>query len=285
MPISSRRADQVIGIVELEGEPQHGRDRPERDVALVPIEPDADDLAALVGAAAHDAGIHHRGRVRSGFRAGQAEARDFAGVGETRQPVILLRLGAELMQQLARAERVRNHGGHGDRDRAGRELANDLRMRVGGKPEAAIGLRNDHRKELVRLEIGPDLGRQVAQLPGDGPIVEHPAQLLDRAVRGTPAPPPRAAPAAWTGACPSRDCRRTGRHPTRRRRPRSPPARSPKGWAAPCGPSGRSAGTASRGERRIRSWGYRCHGVHDQADHDQVHPYRRMMNKRLLINC
>ena len=35
-------ADEMIGIVELEGEPDHGRDRAERDVALVPVEPDAE---------------------------------------------------------------------------------------------------------------------------------------------------------------------------------------------------------------------------------------------------
>ena len=181
MPISSR-ADQMIGIVELEGEAEHGRDRSERDVALVPVEPDAEDLAALERAAADDAGIDHRGGVRAGLRAGQAEARNFRAVGKPRQPVILLRLGAELQQQLAGAERIRHHRGHRGRDRTGRELADDLRMRVGGKSEAAVWLRNDHREELVRLEKVPDLRRQVAQIPGDLPIVEHAAELLDRAV-------------------------------------------------------------------------------------------------------
>ena len=39
-------ADQMIGIVQLEGKPEHGRDRAERDVALVPVEPDAEHVLA-----------------------------------------------------------------------------------------------------------------------------------------------------------------------------------------------------------------------------------------------
>ena len=66
-------SDQVIGIVKLEGKAEHGRDRPECDVALMPIEPDADGPAALERAAADHAGIDHRGGVGAGFRAGQAE--------------------------------------------------------------------------------------------------------------------------------------------------------------------------------------------------------------------
>jgi hypothetical protein len=91
-------ADEMLGIVELEGKADDGRDRRERDVALVPIEPDAEHLAALPCAAADDAGIDHRSGVGARFRAGQAEARNLLSGGEARQPIILLRLGAELMQ-------------------------------------------------------------------------------------------------------------------------------------------------------------------------------------------
>ena len=55
-------------------------------------------------------------------------------------------------------------------------------MRVGGEAEPAIFLRNDHREEFSRFQEIPDLGRQVVPLPIDLPIVEHAAQLLDRAV-------------------------------------------------------------------------------------------------------
>ena len=37
-------------------------------------------------------------------------------------------------------------------------------------------------KNLWRLEKVPDLGRQVVQLPVDLPVVEHAAELFDRAV-------------------------------------------------------------------------------------------------------
>jgi hypothetical protein len=90
--------DEVLGIVELEGKPDDGRDRRERDVALVPIEPDAEHLAALPDAAADDAGVDHRGGVGARFRAGQPEAGNLVSGGEARQPVILLRLGAELVE-------------------------------------------------------------------------------------------------------------------------------------------------------------------------------------------
>ena len=48
-------ADQVIGIVELERKTDQGRDRRQRDVALIPVEPDAEHLAPLPGAAADHA--------------------------------------------------------------------------------------------------------------------------------------------------------------------------------------------------------------------------------------
>src|SRR5580704_6168758 len=111
-------ADQMIGIVQLKRKPEHGRDWAKSNVALVPVEPDAQHLAALVRAAADHAGIDHGGGVGTSFRAGEAEAWDFLTAGKPRQPVILLGLGAELDQQLAGAERVRHHRGHRGTDRA-----------------------------------------------------------------------------------------------------------------------------------------------------------------------
>src|SRR5215813_7037499 len=84
-------AEEMVGIVELEREPDHGRDRTERDVALVPVEADAENLAALPEAAAHDAGIGHRGGVRARLRAGEPEAGNLLPFGQAWQPVLLLR--------------------------------------------------------------------------------------------------------------------------------------------------------------------------------------------------
>jgi len=55
-------------------------------------------------------------------------------------------------------------------------------MGIGGKAQAAVDLGNDHREEFVALEKVPNLGRQIAQLPADAPLVEHAAELVDRAV-------------------------------------------------------------------------------------------------------
>ena len=55
MPMSSVVAEQMIGIAQLEGEAQNRRDRSERDVALVPVETNAQYVAAVESAAANDA--------------------------------------------------------------------------------------------------------------------------------------------------------------------------------------------------------------------------------------
>src|SRR5262249_28036443 len=110
--------------------------------------------------------------------AGESKTWDFLCLRKPRKPVVLLLLGAELVQQLARAERIRHHRGDCTADRARRDLANDLGVRVGRKSQSAILLRNDQRKEFAALEKIPDLGRQIAQLPIYLPIVEHAAELV-----------------------------------------------------------------------------------------------------------
>ncbi len=177
-----RSTQEAIGIAELEGQAQHGRDRTQRDVALVPVQPDAQHLGVAKAAAADDAAIGHGGGIGAGFGAGQAEGRDVPAVGQARQPMALLRLGAELQQQLARPQRVRHHDRDRGRDRAGRHGADHFRMGEGGKAKPAIAFRDDHAEEALGLDEPPDLGRQIAQLPIDPPVVEHGAELLDRAV-------------------------------------------------------------------------------------------------------
>ncbi len=182
MPISSRFADQMIGIIKLERQAEHSGDRRERDVALVPVEPDADDLAPVPAAPAYHAAVDHGRRIRAGFRAGEPEAGNLLAARQPRQPIILLRLGTELEQQLAGSERVRHHGGDRAGERAGRQLADHFRMGIGGEAEAAVGLRNDHGEKFLALEVLPDLGRQITQLPIDLPVVEHAAELFDGSV-------------------------------------------------------------------------------------------------------
>ena len=107
------RTHEMIGIEGLESQAQKRRDRAERDVALVPVETQAQHLAALERALADDAAVDHRGGVRAGLGTGQAEAGNLAAVGQPRQPLLLLVPGAEPHQEFAGAERIRHHHGDG----------------------------------------------------------------------------------------------------------------------------------------------------------------------------
>src|SRR5204862_7215063 len=73
-------SEDMLGIVKLEGEAQHGRDGPQRNIALVPVEPDA-DLAIAAGVAADDALVDHRGCIGTGLGAGQAKTGNFRAGG------------------------------------------------------------------------------------------------------------------------------------------------------------------------------------------------------------
>ena len=48
------RAEQMVGIAQLEGKAKNRRDRSERDVALVPVQTNSEYLEAVEGAAAND---------------------------------------------------------------------------------------------------------------------------------------------------------------------------------------------------------------------------------------
>ncbi len=82
-PQLATAAEVVVGVVELEGQPEDRCDRSKGDVALLPIEADAEDRRALVVTLANDAVVSHRGGVRARLRARQTEAGDLPAV---RQP-------------------------------------------------------------------------------------------------------------------------------------------------------------------------------------------------------
>ena len=171
-------ADQLVRVEQAEGEADDGRDRRERDVALREIEADAERLAALVQAAADDAGVRHRARIRADARAGEAEAGDLLTAREPRQEVLLLLLRAVVQEQLRRSERIRHDDGRGDRARAARDLHDDGRVRVGGELEPAVLLGDDHRPEALLLDEVEDLGRKVRAAVRDVPVVDHPAEFF-----------------------------------------------------------------------------------------------------------
>ncbi|KCB31552.1 hypothetical protein L543_3849 [Bordetella hinzii L60] len=173
-------AQQALGVAQLERQAQHGGHRPQRDVALVPIQPDAQQILAIDHLAAHHAGIGHGGGIGPGLGAGEPEAGNLAAVGQARQPEFPLRGRAELQQQFARAQRIGHHDGDAGRDRIRRHPPHDLGMRVGRKAQAAVFLGNDHAEEALASHQVPDLGRQIAALPFDVPFVQQRAQARHR---------------------------------------------------------------------------------------------------------
>ena len=175
-------AEQALRVIEMEGQAEHGTDRRQRDVALVEGDAHADHFLALVHALADHTGVGDRRGVGAGPRAGQREGGHLDALGQARQVVVLLRFGAVVQEQFGRAERVRHH----DRDRqgggAGRQLGHDLRMRVGGKLEAAVLLRDDHAEEALVLDIAPGGVGQVVELVRHLPVIDQAAGFLDLVV-------------------------------------------------------------------------------------------------------
>ena len=175
-------AYEVIRVVEFERQAEDRGNGGQRDVTLVPVQPDADDLLALPGALANDSAVDERRGVGTCLRRCQREAGDLLAGCEPRQPPFLLFFRAVMQQQLRRAERI----GHADGRRCGRVPARKLcdHHRVGESRElqAAVLLRNDHGKETVFLDIGPDLRCHVAALMRDVPVVEHAAELFAGAI-------------------------------------------------------------------------------------------------------
>ncbi len=92
--------------------------------------------------------------------------------------MVLLLLGAVAVQQLRRAQGIRNHHRHRGRAAARRELGDDLRMRVGGEFLAAVFLRDDHPEKALVLDELPDVRRQVLVDLRGLPVVRHGAELL-----------------------------------------------------------------------------------------------------------
>src|SRR6185503_12734275 len=112
----------------------------------------------------------------------QREARDFLTARESRQPVLLLLVGAVLQQQLGRPERVRHADRRCRNGAARRQLRENHRARERRELQPAVLLRDDHREELVVLQELPHVRRHVGELVRDLPLVEDSAELLGRAV-------------------------------------------------------------------------------------------------------
>ncbi|MNF63096.1 hypothetical protein D3C84_447890 [compost metagenome] len=93
---------QVIRVAQLEGQPQHSRDRGQGDVALVPGQAHAEHLFPFPFALADDAEVGNGAGIRTRFRAGQGEAGDLLADCQTGQVVVFLLVSAVVLQQFAR---------------------------------------------------------------------------------------------------------------------------------------------------------------------------------------
>jgi hypothetical protein len=116
--------------------------------------------------------------VGTGPRAGQREGRHLDALGQARQVVVLLLLGAVVQQQFGRAERVGHHDRYRQRGGARRQLGHHLRMGVGREFQAAVLLRDDHAEEALVLDVAPGFVRQVVEFVRHLPVIDQAAGFL-----------------------------------------------------------------------------------------------------------
>ena len=175
-------AEMILGIEQAEGEAEQRGLRRKRDVALVPGEPDADDLLAVMHPARDDADIAHRGGVGAGERTGERKAGNLLAARKFRQEMLFLRIGTVFLDQLAGAERVRHHDDGDAVGAARRDFAENERLRLGGEAEPAMLLGDEHAEEAVVADELPDVVRHIVQFMANAPVVEPLAELGGRPV-------------------------------------------------------------------------------------------------------
>ncbi len=172
----------MLRIIELEGQPQHSGHRPQGDVTLFPVEPDADNLLTLKLSPAHHPAVRHGTGVTASLRSGKGETGHLFAPRQPRQIILLLLIGAVIQQQLRRPQGIGHHHGYRRRGTASGNFHHHTGMRQSGKLQAAIFPGDDHAEKTFILNKLPDLGRQIMQFLGNLPIIEHAAQGLHRPV-------------------------------------------------------------------------------------------------------
>ncbi len=172
---------EMIRVVGLEGDAEQGRYRAEGDIALFPVQAQAEHFFALPQTCADHPAVVHGAGIRAGIGAGEGEAGDVGAVGQARQVMVALFVGAVMHQQFGRAEGVGDHDRAGQIAAAGGELHHDLRMGIGGETLAAVLLGDDQREKALGLDVLPGLWRQVHAL-ADVPFADHGAERLGGAV-------------------------------------------------------------------------------------------------------
>ena len=115
-------SQESFGIPQLESKTQNRADRGQGDVALGPVQADAEHLFTVPLPLADDPVVGHCRGVGAGIFACQAEGGQLLAAGEPRQPFLLLVVGAELEDQFTGAEGIGNHDG----DRRDDRMAGDV---------------------------------------------------------------------------------------------------------------------------------------------------------------
>ena len=147
----------------------------------------AEHALAVMFTPADHAGVGHGGGVGCRLRAGEAETGDLAPVGQARQPRVALRRRC----RSGSAERLRSQGVGTMAVTAVatervRELADHLGQWAKAEtPRPPYFFGNDQPGKSPRaFRKVPGLRRQIAQLPGDLPFIDHVAEGFHRSRRG-----------------------------------------------------------------------------------------------------
>ncbi len=169
-------AQQLFRVEQAECQAHHSGNRRQGDPAFLEIEAHPDHFLAIDDLLADHAGIRQRGGVGACAGAGQAKTGDFTAIGQARQIVILLCLGAVLEQQLTGAQGVGDTDGHHQRF-VGGKLLQYHGLRLGREAQTTVLLRDDHAEEAFLLQVIPQFLGQVGTLLGDVPGVAHACRL------------------------------------------------------------------------------------------------------------
>ena len=171
-------AQEMLWVIEPKGQAKNRADRCQRDVALVPGDLHAQHFFALPLPFADHAHIWNGCGIRSCPGAGQCKCGNLQALGQSRQVMVLLGLGAIVHEQLCRTQRVGHHHRHRQRGRPGREFRDHFRMAIGRKAQPTVLLGNDHAQKALVFNKLPGLRRHVVGLVNDLPVVHHTAGLF-----------------------------------------------------------------------------------------------------------
>src|SRR5262249_48785346 len=144
-------AEQIVFVDETDGEADQRRLRRQGDVALFPGGAEADHFFSLVLSFGDVADIAHGGGIGTGGWSGQYEAGHFQSVCQPWKVIFLLFRRAVLLDQLTGAKRVRHHHKRTHIRRARCDPAEDQRLSLARKPEAAMLLGDEHAEEAIVL--------------------------------------------------------------------------------------------------------------------------------------